>query len=142
MNKYHWRKVYIVMAFAIGLTLTGGLVLYALNQNLNVFVTPSNLVHKKTSTTAFRLGGMVKQHSLIRNPNTLAVQFTVTDLKHEVTVNYTGVLPDLFREGKGVVADGYLNKDGIFMANMILAKHDENYMPQKIQQTLAKEQLT
>lgn len=75
---------------------------------------------------------MVKKNSLIRNKNDLGVEFVVTDLKQDLRVRYTGVLPDLFREGKGVIAEGSLNKQGIFMATQILAKHDENYMPRNV----------
>lgn len=85
---------------------------------------------------AFRLGGMVKNGTFIRVPESLDVSFTVTDFAHDVTVRYSGLLPDLFREGQGVVATGKLNEDGDFVAETILAKHDEEYMPPEVADSL------
>ena len=133
MNKIQKRRLYFISFFVVGLTLATGLILYALKQNINVFLTPTQI----TSTHLphdyhLRLGGMVKKGSVVREKTGLGVQFTVTDFKHEILVQYVGILPDLFREGKGVVAEGTLNTRGIFIATQILAKHDENYMPKSM----------
>lgn len=87
----------------------------------------------------FRLGGLVKTGSLTREKKGLGLQFVVTDLKKEVLVSYEGVLPDLFREGKGVIVEGKLNKKGVMIASQVLAKHDENYMPKKVYDALRKQ---
>jgi len=137
MNKHHKRRIYFLCLFAAGLTLAAGLILYALKQNINVFLTPQELVERRLpSDYHFRLGGMVKPETVFHEKTGLGVRFIVTDLKHEVTVHYTGVLPDLFREGKGVIAEGHLNQNGVFIASQILAKHDENYMPKKVEKAV------
>lgn len=129
MNQLHKRRLIYLSLFMLSLTLAVSLILFALKQNINVFFTPSELMSLSTATDkTVRLGGMVKPGSVRRDSNNLSVHFIVTDLKHETNVTYTGVLPDLFRPGKGVVVEGKLNH-GIFMASMVLAKHDENYMP-------------
>ncbi|RDI40177.1 cytochrome c maturation protein CcmE [Aquicella lusitana] len=133
MNKIHQRRIVYVLLFSAGLALATGLILYALKQNINAFLTPSQITSAQVSTRAyFRLGGMVKKGSVQRDKTGLGVQFTVTDLKREQTVRYVGVLPDLFREGKGVIAEGTLDPQGIFVASRVLAKHDENYMPKNV----------
>ena len=137
MNKIHKRRLYYVGLFALGLALASSLIFYALKQNINVFLTPNQLLTANLSPDYhFRLGGMVKNGSVIHEKEGLGVQFTVTDFKRDVIVRYVGVLPDLFREGKGVVAQGYLNKEGIFTATQVLAKHDENYMPKNVYQAI------
>lgn len=133
MNKIHKRRLYFVGLFIVGLALAAGLILYALKQNINAFLTPSQLqASQLVADYHFRLGGMVKKGSLMRDAEGLGVVFVVTDLKSEMKVRYVGVLPDLFREGKGVIAEGTMNDQGIFVANQILAKHDENYMPKNV----------
>jgi cytochrome c-type biogenesis protein CcmE len=137
MNALHKRRLYYLALFTIGLTLAAGLILYALKQNINAFVTPSEIASRRlTSNDHFRLGGMVKPGSLVRDKNNLQVNFIVTDLKRDLPVRYTGVLPDLFKEGKGVIAEGSLNAQGTFTATQILAKHDENYMPKNVYKTI------
>ena len=107
-----------------------GLVLYAFQSNLVFFFTPSEVASKEAPTgRPFRIGGLVEAGSLTRDPNNLTVRFRVTDTTQTVPVSYTGLLPDLFKEGKGVVAQGTLGSDGVFTATEVLAKHDENYMP-------------
>lgn len=139
MNKIHKRRIYYVCLFVTGLAIAAGLILYALKQNINVFLTPTQLAEKHvTPDYRIRLGGMVKQGSVVRDYESLGVHFIVTDLKHETSVRYTGILPDLFREGKGVIAEGYLEKDGTFNATQILAKHDENYMPKNVYEQMRK----
>ena len=106
------------------------LVLNAFRSNLVFFFTPSQVAaHEAPQGRAFRIGGLVETGSLTRDPNSLTVHFRVTDTAQTIPVAYTGLLPDLFKEGKGVVAQGMLGPDGAFHATEVLAKHDENYMP-------------
>jgi len=139
MNKIHKRRLYTICFLIIGLGLAAGLILYALRQNINVFLTPTQVASQSINTNYhFRLGGMVKKDSIIRHDKDLGVEFTVTDLKSELRVHYVGVLPDLFREGSGMMAEGSLNQDGIFIATLVLAKHDENYMPKNVYESMKK----
>jgi cytochrome c-type biogenesis protein CcmE len=104
------------------------LILSAFQQNLVFFFSPSDVVaHKAPQAKAFRIGGLVEEGSVRRDG--IMVSFRVTDTAHAIPVVYKGILPDLFREGKGVVAQGRLGPDGVFQASEVLAKHDENYMP-------------
>jgi len=118
---------------AAGLAVLGvavALVLNAFQSNLVFFFSPSQVIaHEAPRGRAFRIGGMVVDHSLKRDPGSLTVRFDVTDTAQTIPVVYTGLLPDLFKEGKGVVAQGSLGDDGAFHATEVLAKHDENYMP-------------
>lgn len=135
MNRIQKRRLTYVIFFLVGLGIAAGLIFYALNQNLNVFVTPSQITARNTDYN-MRLGGMVKKDSIKRDPHSLLVEFVVTDFKKDVTVRYTGVLPDLFHEEKGMIAEGKMNADGIFVATQVLAKHDENYMPKNVYQSM------
>lgn len=121
------------LAIVVGLAALGvasALVLNAFNSNLVFFFSPSQVAAKQAPQgRSFRIGGMVEDGSLRREPGGLTVKFVVTDFAQAVPVIYTGLLPDLFKEGKGVVAQGKLGADGIFRADQVLAKHDENYMP-------------
>ncbi|HSD41669.1 MAG TPA: cytochrome c maturation protein CcmE [Burkholderiales bacterium] len=129
MKPRHKRALLI----GIGLVILAGavtLVLTAFQQNLVFFFTPSQVAANEAPVgKPFRIGGMVETGSLKRGGDGLTVQFKVTDTAKSVQVKYTGILPDLFREGKGVVAQGRLGPDGVFQATEVLAKHDENYMP-------------
>ncbi|CAB3918621.1 cytochrome c maturation protein CcmE [Achromobacter piechaudii] len=120
-------------AIAGGLTLLAlatALVLNALQSNLVFFFSPSQVVaHKAPRHGSFRVGGLVEQGSVQREADGVTLRFLVTDTAHTVPVSYQGLLPDLFREGKGVVVAGKLDADGVFRATQVLAKHDENYMP-------------
>ena len=122
-----------IAAIAIGVVALGvatALVLRAFNENLVFFFTPSQVVEKEAPQgRTFRIGGMVEKGSVRRQADGVTVQFLVTDTAKSIPVTYRGQLPDLFREGKGVVAQGQLGADGVFRANEVLAKHDENYMP-------------
>lgn len=130
MNNLQKKRLYYFSTLLIGLNLGIGLILYALKQNINVFVTPSELVKQSiVSHYHLRLGGLVKPKSVRRDPENLNVYFIVTDNRHDIEVLYQGILPDLFKEGTGVIAEGWLNNDGTFTAKQVLAKHDENYMP-------------
>ncbi|HUH94394.1 MAG TPA: cytochrome c maturation protein CcmE [Casimicrobiaceae bacterium] len=123
------RIGWIVAGLAVlGVAVT--LVLNAFRSNLVFFFTPTQVAaHEAPQGRAFRIGGLVEQGSLKREPNSLTVHFRVTDTAKTISVAYTGLLPDLFKEGKGVVAQGTLASDGTFHATEVLAKHDENYMP-------------
>ena len=139
MNPIRKRRLYFIGLLIVGLGVATTLILYALQKNINVFVTPTQAIADHLPADYhFRLGGMVKQGSVVREKEGLAVTFIVTDLKQEMTVHYKGVLPDLFREGKGVIVEGHLDGQNGFSASQVLAKHDENYMPRNIDQTLRK----
>jgi cytochrome c-type biogenesis protein CcmE len=141
MNKIQKRRLTYVLIFLAGIALAASLIFFALRQNLNVFVTPSDLAARANSTNiGLRLGGMVKKASVKRDPQSLQVDFIITDFKQDIPVRYTGVLPDLFHEEKGVIAEGKMNADGIFIASQVLAKHDENYMPKQVYEALRKKE--
>ena len=123
------RALWIVAGLA-ALGAASALVLNAFQSNLVFFFTPSQVVsHEAPQGRSFRIGGLVEAGSVVRDKDALTVHFRVTDTAKTIPVTYTGILPDLFREGKGVVAQGKLGPDGTFHANEVLAKHDENYMP-------------
>jgi cytochrome c-type biogenesis protein CcmE len=132
------RAVWIVAGLA-ALGVVVALVLKAFNSNLVFFFTPSQVAaHEAPSGRAFRIGGLVEAGSVVRDKDALTVRFRVTDTAQTIPVVYTGILPDLFREGKGVVAQGRLESDGSFHATEVLAKHDENYMPPEAAEALKK----
>ncbi|MEO8856250.1 MAG: cytochrome c maturation protein CcmE [Burkholderiaceae bacterium] len=123
------RGLFVLLALA-ALGVATALVLNAFRSNLVFFFSPSQVVSNEAPHASnFRIGGLVEEGSLKRDPQGLTVHFMVTDLVHKIPVSYTGLLPDLFKEGKGVVAQGRLSADGVFHADQVLAKHDENYMP-------------
>jgi cytochrome c-type biogenesis protein CcmE len=125
----HRRFAWIAAGVAV-LGVAVALVLNAFQSNLVFFFSPSQVAaNEAPQGRPFRIGGMVEAGSLQRVPNTLEVKFVVTDMAQRVPVVYSGLLPDLFKEGKGVVAQGSLGADGMFHASEVLAKHDENYMP-------------
>jgi cytochrome c-type biogenesis protein CcmE len=130
------RTLFIVGAVAT-ISIASFLILRAFNENLVFFFTPSQIVAKEAPVNKeFRIGGMVVDHSLKRELGGLQVEFVVTDMVESIPVKYNGILPDLFKEGKGVVAQGKLNAEGIFVASQVLAKHDENYMPPEAKSAL------
>ncbi|MFM9915130.1 MAG: cytochrome c maturation protein CcmE [Rhizobacter sp.] len=130
------------LAIVVGLATLGiasALVLNAFKSNMVFFFSPSQVAADEAPRERnFRIGGLVEQGSIVRDDKTLQVRFVVTDLARKVPVTYTGLLPDLFREGKGVVAQGKMGPDGVFHAEQVLAKHDENYMPPEAADALAK----
>ena len=129
MKARHRRFAWIGAGLVV-LGVAVALVLNAFQSNLVFFFTPSQVAAKEApQARAFRIGGLVEPGSLKRESNSLTVQFRVTDTAQSIPVTYTGLLPDLFKEGKGVVAQGRLGSDGSFHATEVLAKHDENYMP-------------
>ena len=138
MKPRHKRAAIIVGGLiAIGLVVL--LIMNALNSNIALFVTPSDVfAGKAPQSQIFRIGGLVKEGSVKRDG--ITVNFVVTDLAQEIPVAYTGILPDLFKEGKGAVIQGRLNDNGKFVASEVLAKHDENYMPPEAQHALEQAQ--
>jgi cytochrome c-type biogenesis protein CcmE len=134
----HKRAVLIVVAL-VAVAIAVGLILKAFRSNIVFFYTPSQVASKDAPIGhSFRIGGMVKEGSLKRDG--LNVHFVVTDFAQSVPVTYKGILPDLFKEGKGVVAEGELENDGVFQATEVLAKHDANYMPPEAADALKKAQ--
>ena len=128
--KPRYRRLGWIIGGLAVLGVAAALVLNAFRSNLVFFYTPTQIAAKEAPQgRPFRVGGLVESGSLAREPNTLTVRFRVTDTAQTIPVTYTGLLPDLFKEGKGVVAQGTLGPDGIFHASEVLAKHDENYMP-------------
>ena len=129
MKARHRRFAWIAAGIA-AIAVAVGLVLNAFQSNLVFFYSPSQVLSNEAPVgRPVRIGGMVESGSLKRQQDSLTVEFVVTDTAQHVTVRYTGLLPDLFKEGKGVVAQGSLGPDGVFTATEVLAKHDENYMP-------------
>ena len=128
----------MVGLIVVGCTIATGLALLALRENINLFFSPSQIVDGTApSNTTIRLGGMVVSGSVQRGDN-LGVTFVLTDLAEQVTVTYEGILPDLFREGQGIVTQGKLDSTGRFLAEQVLAKHDETYMPPEVNDALRK----
>ena len=133
------RRLYIVLAGLTMLGVAAALVLTALEDNIVFFHSPSNVKAKAIGPGQhFRMGGLVKEGSVDKAEDGLVTNFEVTDLDHSVKVSYRGILPDLFREGQGVVTEGVLRPDGVFIAREVLAKHDENYMPPEVAAALKK----
>ncbi|MFU8797367.1 MAG: cytochrome c maturation protein CcmE [Gammaproteobacteria bacterium] len=137
MHPLRKRKLILITLMLLGISCAVGFALYALQQNINLFFTPSQiLAGEAPKDQVFRLGGMVQAGSVHRDTKTLQVSFVVTDMTKGMTVKFQGILPDLFREGQGVVMDGKLGADNIFIAHEVLAKHDENYMPPQLKKAL------
>jgi cytochrome c-type biogenesis protein CcmE len=133
------RRLWIVLACGIGLGSATTLVLLAFNDTLVFFMSPTDLAKAGATGRTVRLGGLVEQNSVVRaSGSTTATRFRVTDGTKSVTVSYNGILPDLFREGQGVVTLGKLSPDGAFVASEVLAKHDETYMPKEVADALKK----
>ncbi len=133
MNPLRKQRMYALIAIVGGSILAVFLVVSALSKNLNLFYSPTDLLNNDLSpNTLIRAGGMVREGSIKRSNNTLNIQFVVTDFKNDLTINYSGILPDLFSEKAGVVVQGYLEREGYFRAIEVLAKHDENYMPPEV----------
>lgn len=131
------RRLYVLLASMSALAVATALMLAAFQDNLVFFYTPSDAAQNQVQPgTPFRLGGLVEQGSVKRLPGGMTVEFIVTDTAERMNVVYTGILPDLFREGQGVVAEGRLRDDGVFVARDVLAKHDENYMPPEVAKAL------
>jgi cytochrome c-type biogenesis protein CcmE len=128
----------LVGAVLIGVIVALTLAARAFQENLLYFFSPTQVADGEAPHRVFRVGGMVVKDSVKREPGSLTVHFVVSDFAHEVPVQYTGVLPDLFREGQGIVARGRLDSHGTFVAEEVLAKHDEKYMPPEVADALGK----
>jgi len=139
MHPKRKQRLLIVLSIVIGASLASGLLFYALSDNMNLFYPPTDIVAGKAPVgKRIRAGGMVEKGSIVRESDGLTVKFKITDYEATVTVSYKGILPDLFAEDAGVVVAGVLNKDGYIVADEVLAKHDENYMPPEVADTLKK----
>ena len=133
------RRLILIGGGMLALFAAAALVLTAFQENILFFYSPSDLAENSAPPgRAFRLGGLVEEDSVVRKNGGLTVAFRVTDLSHAVPVSFTGILPDLFREGQGVVVLGKLTADGVFYADEVLAKHDETYMPPEVADALKK----
>lgn len=134
------KKIMIgVIALVIGISVAVTLALKAFQENLMYFFSPSEVIAGEAPENRnFRIGGLVVEDSVVRDRDSLLVEFVLTDTVNQVKVSYDGILPDLFREGQGIVANGRLNGEGVFVASEVLAKHDENYMPPEVAEAMEK----
>lgn len=133
------KRLFFIIFLVTGITVAAGFALYAFNQNLMFYFSPSEVKQGKAPhNKLFRMGGMVVKGSFKRQDENLKVHFDLTDYEDTVSVEYTGILPDLFREGQGIISRGKLNANGVFVAEEVLAKHDENYMPPEVAESLKK----
>ena len=139
MKAQRGNRLLLILFLLAGVGVATRFVLLALNENINLFYSPGQIVDGEAPVErVIRAGGMVVNGSVLRSDTDLGVRFAISDLREsEVTVQYTGILPDLFREGQGIIARGQLNNEGIFLAEEILAKHDENYMPPEVADVVA-----
>ncbi|TDQ59654.1 cytochrome c-type biogenesis protein CcmE [Mesocricetibacter intestinalis] len=144
MNPRRKSRLSIVVFVLLGVAVAAALMLYALRQNIDLFYTPSEVIQGKNDDPStrpevgqrIRIGGMVVEGSVVRDPNGLKVRFNLNDIGPEITVEYDGILPDLFREGQGIVAQGVLKTPTVLEASEVLAKHDENYVPPDLSEKL------
>ncbi len=134
MHPTRRKRLLVVLFVLVGSSAATALMLLAANENLNLFYPPASIVSGEAPMArGIRAGGMVLEGSVVRAPDSLAVRFVLTDRQgSEFTVAHTGILPDLFREGQGILVRGQLNSAGVFQAEEVLAKHDENYMPPEL----------
>jgi cytochrome c-type biogenesis protein CcmE len=131
------RRMTLVLVIIAGVGVAGALALRSFRENVMFYFDPTKVAAGEVKEgQRFRLGGMVVKGSVERTPGSLDVKFVVTDFQHTVPVRYSNVLPDLFKEGSGVVAHGRLDANGVFMADEVLAKHDEKYMPPEVARSL------
>jgi cytochrome c-type biogenesis protein CcmE len=137
VNPVRKKRLYIVLAILAGVGVAVALALSALQQNINLFYSPTQIANGEApQDTRIRAGGLVEKGSVKRSSDSLETDFVVTDGAKNVTIRYSGILPDLFREGQGIVAMGKLDGSGTLIADEVLAKHDENYMPPEVMQAL------
>jgi len=131
------QRLYVVLSILLGTAVATFLVFKGLSENINLFYSPSDLKKEKIGVVnQIRVGGMVKKDSINKENNSLRISFVITDFEEDLLITYEGILPDLFSEEAGIVANGKINDEGIFIANEVLAKHDENYMPPEVAKTL------
>lgn len=139
MHPLRKQRLQIILFVLLAVAVAVGLLLYALRENINLFYPPADIAAGKVAVgQQIRAGGMVRDGSVQRSEENLQVRFVVTDYEADLIVNYDGILPDLFAEGAGVVVAGKLAEGGEFEASEVLAKHDENYMPPEVAETLKK----
>ena len=137
MNPIRKKRLFMILAILAGVGIAVALALSALQQNINLFYTPTQIANGEApQDTRIRAGGMVAEGSVKRTGDSLDVEFVVTDFAKSVTIRYHGILPDLFREGQGIVALGKLDGQGVLVADEVLAKHDEKYMPPEVTKAL------
>lgn len=137
MKPIRKQRLFLIIAMVVAVMGSVAFALKAFNENLMYFYSVTQVANGESpNNQAFRLGGMVVDGSVKRPGEGLTVYFDLTDYESVVTVNYTGILPDLFREGQGIISTGRLNADGLFVADEVLAKHDENYMPPEVADSL------
>ena len=137
MHPLRKQRLYVVLSILFGTAMAAFLVFKGLSDNINLFYSPSDLKKEKISVdNQIRVGGMVKKDSINKESNSLRISFVITDFEEDLLITYEGILPDLFSEEAGIVAKGKINEQGIFIANEVLAKHDENYMPPEVAKTL------
>ena len=133
------KRILVVCMMIAGISVAALLILTAFEKNLMYFYSPTEIINGEApQSRSFRIGGLVVSDTVIRNPDDLKVSFVLTDTVHEIKVIYDGILPDLFREGQGIVANGKLKSENVFVADEVLAKHDENYMPPEVADALEK----
>ncbi|KZY29673.1 MULTISPECIES: cytochrome c maturation protein CcmE [unclassified Oleiphilus] len=139
MHPKRKQRLTLIIFLLVGFGTVIGLAMYALTENINLFYNPTQIAQGEAPKGArIRAGGMVVEGSVKRSENSLATTFALTDYKENVEVSYTGILPDLFREGQGIVALGRLDENNVLIADEVLAKHDENYMPPEVADALEK----
>ena len=137
MHPIRKQRLYVVLSILLGTAVATFLVFKGLSENINLFYSPSDLKKEKISVdNQIRVGGMVKKDSINKENNSLRTSFVITDFEEDLLITYEGILPDLFSEEAGIVAKGKINEEGTFIANEVLAKHDENYMPPEVAKTL------
>lgn len=137
MHPVRKQRLTVVLFIVIATSIAAALVFFALRENMNLFYPPADIAEGKAPIgTNIRAGGMVKEGSVVKAGDSLKVDFVVTDYAADLAVTYTGILPDLFEEGQGVVVAGKLDATGLFVAHEVLAKHDENYMPPEVADAL------
>ena len=137
MNPVRKKRLFIILAILAGVGVAVTLALSALQENINLFYTPTQIAAGEAPEgTRIRAGGLVEDGSVTRSSDSLTVTFRVTDNNASIAIQYQGILPDLFREGQGIVALGRVNSEGVLVADEVLAKHDENYMPPEVTQAL------
>lgn len=137
MKPHRRKKLGIIVFIATGLSIAAGFTAFALKQNINMFYTPTQVADGEVSSGQhFRIGGMVKTGTVVGAQDSLRVKFVTTDFVSDVAIEYEGILPDLFREGQGIVAEGEIDAAGVFQASRVLAKHDENFMSAEVKAAL------
>jgi cytochrome c-type biogenesis protein CcmE len=137
MKPHRRKKLGIILFIAAGLSVAVGFTAYALKQNINMFYTPTQVAEGEVGAGQhFRIGGMVKTGTVLGALDSLKVNFVTTDFVSDVPIQYEGILPDLFREGQGIVAEGEMDAAGVFQASRVLAKHDENFMSPEVKAAL------